>query len=94
MINPKQKINIIWYDYHEDTGREISNIIHLQQPRRCRAVHNLYAVYRYGKRLEHEAMTAQEIDKRARERQGTKGLLWYVENGYSVKLVKNITIAA
>lgn len=85
---PNQKINIIWHDNHLDTGREISNIIHLQQPKRKKPYPDTkYIVYRYGKRLECPPYTAKEIDKRVQEQQGREGLFWYVTQGYNIKPV-------
>lgn len=86
---PNQKINIIREDNSQDTGREVSNIIHMQEyrPKTIRP-QSLYTIHRYDKRLECAAMTAKEIDKRAREAKGSEGLAWYISEGYSVKLAE------
>ncbi len=81
-----QQVDIIWFDNHEDTGREVSNIVHMQEYKRKKPYpETLYTIHRFDKRLECAPMTAKEIDKRAKEAKGSEGLAWYFENGYSVR---------
>lgn len=81
-------IPISWFKSHQDTIQALRKAIYkpistfAKQPK----PQTLYAIYLNGERLQDcPPYSAKEIDKRAKEQKGKEGLLWYIENGYSVK---------